>query len=61
VAQERIKFGPGRTDDMPVEMAEFMIQELFRRNRSAFAGAARRYFLELHGGSKEIASETAEE
>jgi hypothetical protein len=57
VAAERIPFADGETDDMPSEMAEFMIRELFRTKRRQFASLARSYYLALHGGIQETAEE----
>ena len=58
---ERIKFADGETDDMPSEMAEFMIREMFRTKRRQFASLARSYYLALHGGIQESAAEPDDE
>ena len=60
VAGERIKFADGATDDVPAEMAEFMLRDIFRKRRGLFASTARAYYLALHGG-QETADEMAEE
>jgi hypothetical protein len=58
---ERIKFAHGASDDMPPEMAEFMLRELFRTKRRQFAALARSYYLALHGGITETGPEPEDE
>lgn len=60
MAGERIKFADGPTDDVPAEMAEFMLRDIFRKRRGLFASTARAYYLALHGGQENDA-EMAEE
>lgn len=57
---ERIKFADGPTDDVPAEMAEYMLRELFRKRRGLFASTARSYYLALHGGAQESDGEAPE-
>ena len=60
-AKERIQFADGRSDDMPVEMAEAMLRDIFRRRRRVFADAARTYYLGLPGGQADEADEGKQE
>lgn len=45
----RVKFSAGATDDMPLEMAEFILARLYGLRRDLFAKYAGEYWKTRHG------------
>jgi hypothetical protein len=46
----RVRFGPGQTDVMPWEQAEYVLFRFYQRKRAIFAGYMRDYYLDREGG-----------
>jgi hypothetical protein len=47
---ERVRFGNGETDIMPLHMAEYVLMRFYNKRRAMFAGYMRDYYLDLDGG-----------
>lgn len=47
--QVRVTFAAGPTDDMPLDMAEFILHELYGLRRDLFARYAAEYWKRRHG------------
>jgi len=49
-APERVRFGNGDTDSMPLAMAEYVLMRFYNKRRAIFAGFMRDYYLDREGG-----------
>lgn len=47
--QVRVRFAAGETDEMPLDMAEFIMRKLYGQRRDIFARYAGEYWKTRHG------------